>query len=51
MVPVEGFSLEENYGENGEDREGDHLLNYLELHQGEVAAVAGVSYLIGGNHE
>ena len=39
MVPSQRFMLEEEEGESGEDHEGDHLLQHLELHQRERPSV------------
>ena len=41
VVPVQLFALEEDGHENGEYREGDHLLNDFQLNQREWTAVFG----------
>ena len=51
MVPVDGFALEDEGDDEGEDRQGDDLLDDLELHQGEGAAVDGGAHPVGRNHE
>ena len=40
MVPLQGLALEYEHGEDGEDSDGEHLLDNLQLHQGEGSAVA-----------
>ena len=40
MVPLDGLSLEKEGDDDGEDGQGDHFLDDLELHQVEGAAVA-----------
>ena len=47
MVPVEGFALETKGYDDGEDDEGDDLLENLELYQGEGAAVVQKADAVG----
>ena len=47
MVPVEVLPLEEDVGDDNEDDERDDLLNDLQLHQGERAAVSDEAYPVG----
>ena len=49
MVPLDGLPLEQEGDDNGEDGEGNHLLNYLELHQVEGPAVALEAQAVGRN--
>ncbi len=46
MIPLKALAAEKQDGEYGEYRECDHLLDYLELHQGERAAVAVEAYAV-----
>ena len=39
MVPLHGLALEKEGDDDGEDGQGDHLLDHLELHQVEGTAV------------
>ena len=48
VVPVEGFALETKGYYNGEDDEGDDLLENLELYQGEGAAIVQKADAVGG---
>ena len=48
MVPVEGFALETKGYDDGEDDEGDDLLENLELYQGEGAAIVQKADAVGG---
>ena len=47
MIPLQCLALEEDDGEDGEDGDGDYLLNHLKLHQGESTAIADESHTIG----
>ena len=47
MVPMESLALEEHRGEDGEDDEGDGLLNDLELHQGERTTILMEANAVG----
>lgn len=49
MVPVEGFTLEEEGDNQSEDNEGDNLLDHFQLHKAEGAAVTGEAETVGGN--
>ena len=40
VVPLQGLSFEDQYSKDGEDGDGKHLLDNLQLHQGEWSAVA-----------
>ena len=40
MVPLDGLALEQEGDDDGEDGQGDHFLDDLELHQVEGTAVA-----------
>ena len=51
VVPVDGFALEDEGDDEGEDRQGDDLLNDFELHQGVGAAVDGGAHPVGRNHK
>ena len=51
MVPVEGFTLEDEGDDQGKDCQGNGLLDHLELHQVEGAAVAGVADAVGRDGE
>lgn len=47
VVPVQCFATEEHGGEHGEDNERDDLLDDLQLHQREGAAVARKADAVG----
>ena len=49
MVPVEGFALETESDDDGENDSGNDFLEYLELNQGEGAAVVQKADAIGGH--
>ena len=49
MIPVQALASEEDVGDNGEDDEADHLLDNLELYQGEGTSVALESQSVGRN--
>lgn len=49
VVPVEGLAFEQDGDDDGEDNEGDDLLNDFQLHEAEGAAVAGEAETIGRN--
>ena len=51
MVPLEVLALEEEVDDDGEDGQGDDLLDDLELHEVEGAAVAREADAIGGDSE
>lgn len=51
MIPTESLVLEGDEREDGEHGERDHLLDDLQLHQREGAAVADEADPVGGNHE
>ncbi len=40
VIPVEAFVLEHEMCQNGEDYEGDTLLDYFQLHQGKRSSVS-----------
>ena len=47
MVPLQGLTLEEHDGKDGEDSNGNHLLDDLELHQCEGASITYKSHAVG----
>ena len=47
VVPLQGLSTEEDDSEEGEDGDGDNLLNDFELHEGEGSAIAYKAYAVG----
>ena len=47
VVPMEVFTLKHEGGEDGEDGEGDNLLNHLQLHEGIRSPIAYKTNLIG----
>ena len=49
VIPMQRLTLEEQRGEHGEDDERDDLLDDLELHQRERAAVAREADAVGRN--
>lgn len=49
MVPVEGFTLEEEGDNQSEDNEGDNLLDHFQLHKAEGATVAVEAEAVGWN--
>lgn len=51
MVPAQRLVLEGDEREDGEHEERDHLLDNLQLHQREGAAVPDKTDPVGGNHE
>lgn len=51
MVPAQRLVLEGDEREDGEHEERDHLLDDLQLHQCEGAAVPDKTDPVGGNHE
>ena len=50
VVPLDGLVLEDKGADNGEDEEGDALLNHLELHKAERTAGDIASDAVGRNH-
>ncbi len=42
MVPFQGFLFEKQHGESRKYEEGNYLLQYFELHQGERPAIAHI---------
>ena len=40
VVPLQGLSFEDQYGKDGEDGDGQHLLDNLQLHERKGSAVA-----------
>lgn len=51
VIPTEGIGAHEEEGEEGEDREGDDLLQDLELPDGERSAELGRPDAVGGDLE
>ncbi len=51
MVPLDGLALEEEGDDDGENGQGDHFLNHLELNQAEGTAVALETDAVRGNGE
>ena len=51
MVPVELLAAEEHHSEQGEDHQGDYLLENFELHEGERASVAHEAHSVGRHLE
>ena len=51
MIVVEALGAEEYQGEDHEDGDGDHFLDYLQLDQGERAAKILEAYPVGWNHK
>ena len=51
VVPADGFPFEDCGHYDGEDKEGDALLYYLELHEGEGTAGDLRADAVGGNHK
>lgn len=49
MIPLDGLTFEDKDGEDGEDRNGNRLLNDFELHQVKHTAVSGKADAVGGN--
>ena len=49
MIPVQRFSLEEDRRKDREDDEGDDLLDYLQLQQGERSPVAHIADAVRRN--
>ena len=47
MVPAQVFTLKHNGSDDGEDSQGDNLLNHLQLHQRIGASIANEAHLIG----
>ena len=47
MIPLQCLAFEEDDGEEGEDGDGDNLLNNFELHEGEGSAIAYKAYAVG----
>lgn len=51
MVPMERFSLEGERHNTSEDTDGNHLLQHLQLHQGEWATHDLRTDTVSGNHK
>ena len=51
MVPVEGLSLEQEVGHDGENRQGNHFLDHFQLDERERTAVLREAHPVGGNHK
>ena len=51
VVPADGFPLKDGGHYDSEDKEGDALLYYLELHEGEVTAGDLRADAVCGNHK
>ena len=51
MVPLECLGAEHGDGHGGEHREGNGLLDNLQLHQAVGTAVDTAPDVVGGNHE
>ena len=51
VIPMQGFALEEDRSENGKDNQGNHLLNDLQLHEGERTSVFCKTDTVCGNLE
>lgn len=51
MVPLEGFGAEQGDSQGGEHRDGNGLLDNLQLHEAEGSAVDAAPDVVGGNHE
>ena len=49
VVPVDGLPFEDEEDDNREDREGNDLLDDLELDEIERTAVLGVADAVGGD--
>ncbi len=49
MVPLDALSFENEYGENGEDCNGNHFLYHFQLHQIKGTAVSYESHPVGWN--
>lgn len=49
MVPMEGFALKQHRDHDGEDEQGDDLLNHLQLDEGEGPSIVNKPYAIGGH--
>lgn len=47
MVPMQGFSFEQQGGEHSKDNQRNHFLNHFQLHQRKGSAIAGKAYAIG----
>ena len=47
MVPMEGFTTEQNSGKDAENHQSDALLNDLELHQREWTSILLKTHAIG----
>ena len=51
MVPLDGLPLEQEGDDDGEDGEGNHLLDHFELHQIEGTAVSHEADAVGRHGE
>ena len=51
VVPLEGLGAEHGNGHGGKHREGNGLLDNLQLHQAVGPAVDTAPDVVGGNHE
>ena len=51
VVPLECFSAEHGDSHGGEHRDGNGLLDDLQLHEAEGPAVDAAPDVVGGNHE
>ena len=51
VVPVDGLSLEDEEDDDREDRQGDDLLDDLQLDEVERSAVLGVTDAVGGDRQ
>ena len=51
MVPLNRLSLEQERDDDGENGQGNHFLNHLQLHQVERAAISDKADAVGRNGE
>ena len=51
MVPLDGLALEKEGDNDGENGEGDNLLDHFQLEEIERTAVANETYAVCGNGE
>ena len=51
MVPMEGLSLEQEMGDDGENRQGNHFLDHFQLDERERTSVLREAHPVGGHHK